>query len=509
MSYLVFLALAAGLTLLLMILGLEHRASAPVLFAAIRTWVVELVPICLLFWALRKKARSVRGHLLPLLISGIALCTSRFLFSFQGSALAMLCSAILLVIAFDLGVATLGALVAFLATSRRSAPDEERETGRTHRGPRAARILLFSAGGVVVGLATVAIGIRLGGTPDAPPPLKSRAASSATLDILFIGNSLTYYNHLPRNLERLAALAEEPEEVEVRSCVAPGRSLPGHWDHGMALRRIRQGGWDYVVLQEGSFDAVLHTDRMHAAIRKFDHEIRQAGARTALHMAAKPQVCLMFPPPGNPTVARIGRFLGFRCRWLGKDPVYALWRGGCTRKETLLPLDVWLEAYASIASELDAVLVPAGLAWDSALKEDPTLRLYQEDGNHPSELGTYLSVCVFYASLTGRNPEALPGELTRFERDGSEGKTTHFGESEARPLQRIAWQSVQRRDEREGRRPGPSTAEGWFALAMVYESAGKEREALDAWQAYLERGGVATAIARRHLASCRDRLAAH
>ena len=260
------------------------------------------------------------------------------------------------------------------------------------------------------------------------------------------------------------------------------------------------------MLQENSFEAVLHTDSMHRMVREFDREIKRVGARTVLYMTWNPEACLRFPPPGNPTVARIGRLIGFRSRGLGRDPVYHLWRGtrACRRGEPLLPLDPWLEAYVSIAGEIDARVAPVGIAWDLARKENLSQPLYRRGGNHPTRLGAYLAVCVFYATIC----DTSPNRLFLFERDGTERRTIHIDESDARLVQRISWQAVQEQDDLASRRLSPETAEGWFALAMVYETEGKVPQALDAWEAYLDQKGSRTAIARRHMADCRSRLLA-
>jgi hypothetical protein len=51
-------------------------------------------------------------------------------------------------------------------------------------------------------------------------------------------------------------------------------------------------------------------------------------------------------------------------------------------------------------------VAPVGLAWAQALQREPGLELWAGDGKHPSKLGSYLTACVFYASLTGRDASA-------------------------------------------------------------------------------------------------------
>ena len=57
--------------------------------------------------------------------------------------------------------------------------------------------------------------------------------------------------------------------------------------------------------------------------------------------------------------------------------------------------------------------------------------MHSDDKKHPTRQGTYLAACVFYATMYGRSPEGLPGSIAKLTDD------------EARPLQAIAWKTVQ------------------------------------------------------------------
>jgi hypothetical protein len=50
-------------------------------------------------------------------------------------------------------------------------------------------------------------------------------------------------------------------------------------------------------------------------------------------------------------------------------------------------------------------VAPVGYAWSTVRTEDPRMDLWQADGSHPSEAGTYLAACVFYAAIFGQSPE--------------------------------------------------------------------------------------------------------
>ena len=63
------------------------------------------------------------------------------------------------------------------------------------------------------------------------------------------------------------------------------------------------------------------------------------------------------------------------------------------------------QGYLTIANELVAPVVPVGYAWLTAWLQNPLLDLWQADGSHPTEQGTYLAACVFYAVLFRQSPE--------------------------------------------------------------------------------------------------------
>lgn len=233
-----------------------------------------------------------------------------------------------------------------------------------------------------------------GRIPDAPTQQAARP-----LRVLFIGNSYTYVNNLPQMLFGLAQSATPPRPLETATVVRGGASLQQLWDDGSAVAAIKRGGWDVVVLQEQSrlgnqappVNGVLQIGdptAFHAYARRFDAEIRRAGAKAVFYLT-----------------------------WARQDA-----------PETQAALNA---AYQSIARELNAGLAPVGPAWALALQRHPQLRLHQEDQSHPSITGTYLAACVFYATLYGQSPEALAHE------------SVSLDPAVARELQQIAWQVVQ------------------------------------------------------------------
>src|SRR4051812_20940630 len=191
-------------------------------------------------------------------------------------------------------------------------------------------------------------------------------AAKKPLRVLFIGNSYTFFNGgMGTLVQSLAAAVKGGRPLEYVEVTKGGQTLEGHWADGKALAQIRKGGWDFVVLQEHSLRPLQDREKMYTYAKRFDDEIRKVGAKTVFYET-----------------------------WARKN-----------RPETQSGLDA---AYTGIAREVTAMVAPAGLAWQAALKVNPNLSLHIADLSHPTPAGSYLNACVFYETFFGRSPEGLP-----------------------------------------------------------------------------------------------------
>lgn len=73
-----------------------------------------------------------------------------------------------------------------------------------------------------------------------------------TLRVLFVGNSLTYVNNLPRMVQAIADAQPDGSRIETTSFTAPGGRLDERWEDDAAPEALRNGHWDALVLQEAS-----------------------------------------------------------------------------------------------------------------------------------------------------------------------------------------------------------------------------------------------------------------
>ena len=85
--------------------------------------------------------------------------------------------------------------------------------------------------------------------------LTSSVATANTNDsihILFVGNSYTYADDIPWITKQLAASAGESKNLDIEMSAPLGATLQTHWEIGEVTRRLHEGKWDFVVLQEQS-----------------------------------------------------------------------------------------------------------------------------------------------------------------------------------------------------------------------------------------------------------------
>lgn len=203
--------------------------------------------------------------------------------------------------------------------------------------------------------------------------------------ILFIGNSYTSRNQLPRLVADLAMAAERPQRVDFEMIVAGGASLKRHWNAGRAQEALQSKPWDYIVLQEQSTLPLKNPRRYHDNVRLFAPLIAERRAQVVL---------------------------------------YLTW----ARQAAPQTQEAITNAVYDIAEEISALVVPVGPAWHRALHAVAVLQLYESDGSHPTLEGSYLAACMFQVALFGERPvgDSVAGALK-------------LDRGVARRLQQIAW----------------------------------------------------------------------
>ncbi len=190
-----------------------------------------------------------------------------------------------------------------------------------------------------------------------PPPAPTHRR------VLFVGNSLTYYNDLPATVAAIGR--DNGDTIQYTTAAAPNLALIDHLTGGSAAPQLlRDSSWDVVVLQQGPTTTAVCRD-------------------SAVLWTA------MFAP----LIARAG----------GTSMTLMTW-------PAISQGDVWEPAHTTAvlaAAGVHGMFAGAGDAWHNALLAHPGLPLYGGDGYHPSEMGSFLAALVVYQRLTGRDPRTL------------------------------------------------------------------------------------------------------
>ena len=193
------------------------------------------------------------------------------------------------------------------------------------------------------------------GTAPEPP--------EGALKVLFIGNSLTYENDLPRTVANLA-LSAGLTQCYCYQIAYPNFALEDHWDNREAVNALREESWDFVVMQQGP--SALPESRAYLITwtQVFGNLIDENGAQPVM---------------------------------------FGVWPA--LEREFDFPNVA--ASYREAADAIGALLAPAGEAWQTAWAQDSTLPLYSADNFHPSAMGTYLAALTLFERLYGRSPVGI------------------------------------------------------------------------------------------------------
>lgn len=207
-----------------------------------------------------------------------------------------------------------------------------------------------------------------------------------TINVLFLGNSYTNVNNLP---QLCASLAESSGKVMNTAANTPGGYLlTQHAVNTQSLKLIRDGKWNYVVLQEQS---------QLPSIDFYRHEFMHAG-----YQQLRDSVLLHNPDAqvvGYMTWGR--RHGGQQCENYG----LGLYCSADFRDFGHMQ-DSLTSAYDECRELFGGLTAPVGEAWRKALAESD-IALHSSDDSHPTTEGSYLAACTFHALLWDESPAGL------------------------------------------------------------------------------------------------------
>lgn len=236
---------------------------------------------------------------------------------------------------------------------------------------------------------------------------RHRAEPSDSIQILFIGNSYTYYNRLPDIVRNLAASVDM--KLAPSYSLKGGESLKGHLETDYLLETLADGGFDYAVIQEASYTPSYPTAYVVENVYPYAHQL------DSLIKAGSPNAKIIY---------------------------YMTWghKNGIVHHKTDYPLNKTYKgmqdrialSYLEMAHDNGGMCAPVGLAWEKVVNERPDINLYAKDNYHPSLEGSYLAGCTILGTILGRPFTSdyyagLPAETALYlQRIASESVTTNL-----------------------------------------------------------------------------------
>lgn len=202
--------------------------------------------------------------------------------------------------------------------------------------------------------------------------LLSVALLSATAQerILFVGNSLTYYNDMPQLFKAIAE--EKGHRVEVQAHTVGGAGLATLLPSEEVLRLIQDGRWDKVVLQPGTGESAgqsLSTAATAQVINRFVETLHATSPDAKVYLYEIPYGI----PPGDGN---------------GDYDYYLMAQG------------IILDSVRNIARLVGVPFAPAGECFREHYATHHDLMLHPVYNEiHPNLAGSYLVACAIFETL--------------------------------------------------------------------------------------------------------------
>ncbi len=212
---------------------------------------------------------------------------------------------------------------------------------------------------------------------DAPLP------TDGHYNILFIGNSHTFYNSMPEQIFSQIAKSAGYDHVSVKSVTVGGATLSGLYNNASVISEIATGEYDYIVLQEQLARPILNPGLFLESSRQFCLRIQAAN------------------PEAQVILYQV---------WGGAPGNIKLNETGCSTTDEInyrlaaanLQVAQWLTQ-----ETLTAKAALSGLAFLEIEKADPSVSLYANDGYHPSYVGSYLSALTIFTTIFRADPKQV------------------------------------------------------------------------------------------------------
>lgn len=189
--------------------------------------------------------------------------------------------------------------------------------------------------------------------------------------VLFIGNSITYFNDMPQVFRDIAD--QKGDSVALTMYAPGGTGFQNHYIDPNVFNHFRQGGWEVIVLQPGSNESVGVPPTQPRPLT-----LQQA--RVLIDSARHYNPC--------------ARILFYEISY----GIYGTSAANVTQYNTFMDHIRTTANYLADSTGLS--FAPVGETFRCVWNRDPLTLLWQAPGDiHPNAKGSYMASCVFYASI--------------------------------------------------------------------------------------------------------------
>jgi len=193
--------------------------------------------------------------------------------------------------------------------------------------------------------------------------------TDSPLNVLFVGNSLTYFNNMPQQFEQIAD--EQGHHVTVDQHTPGGTGFVHHVANNTLYQKFRDQVWDYVIIQPGSNESPGFSYPIAETItrgKKLRDSIIKYSPCASIHYYE-----ISYGIVNNTPAS----FIQYQDR------------------QTLIKNNL-----TQMANETGIPFIPIGECFRGAMETDDSQFLWVNYGDiHPNAKGSYLAACAFFNGI--------------------------------------------------------------------------------------------------------------
>lgn len=182
----------------------------------------------------------------------------------------------------------------------------------------------------------------------------SEQSQQQTISVLFVGNSLSYTNNLPKLVQAVGK--EKGLKIKTAMLAKPNYALIDHWNDGILQKKIANGNFDFVVVQQGPSSQNEGKKLLLDAGKKIATLCSNSDSRLVFFMVW-------------PSLQYYRTFEGV------------------------------INNYREAALTNNAILSPVGEAWKAHFEATNNFDYYGPDGFHPSVKGSKVAADIIVSEL--------------------------------------------------------------------------------------------------------------